>query len=399
MAEIKQAVIFAGGIGERLRPLTNDRPKPMVLVNGRPFLEYLINLLRDNGISEVLILLGYLPEKVQEYFGDGSNFGVKISYHVGRVEDETGTRLNNARHLLHDDFLLMYGDNYWPLNLSKMADFYNKMGVLGLTTVYNNKDAGAEYGPENNMCVSAEGYVLKYDRSRKDPDLNGIDAGSFIMNKKVLDLSPAGNFSFEREILPQLAASHQLAGFCIDHPYYWMTTPDSVIIMEKYLAPKKIIFLDRDGVINKNMPVHDYVKKWSEFEFLPRAIEALRLLYQDGYKLFIIANQRGIGRGLMTEDDLHDIHSHMLQELSGQGVAVNGIYHCPHNHEDNCTCRKPKPGLFIRAAREHHIDLTKAVFIGDSESDLKAGEAARCKTFLVEPGKDVLQIVKALLNK
>jgi len=138
--EIKQVVIFAGGIGERLRPLTNDRPKPMVLVNGRPFLAYLVDMLKQNGIQEVLILLGYLPEKIPEYFGDGSNFGIKINYHIGQVEDETGTRLRNAKHLLQGHFLLMYGDNYWPMNLPKMVDFYEKMGRLGMTTVYNNRD-------------------------------------------------------------------------------------------------------------------------------------------------------------------------------------------------------------------------------------------------------------------
>lgn len=397
--KIKQAVIFAGGLGERMRPLTNDRPKPMVLVNGRPFLEHLIELLKQNGINEVLVFLGYLPDKVQEYFGDGSKFGIKIDYHIGQIDDETGTRLKNAGHLLQDHFLLMYGDNYWPMDLSEMADFYEKMGVLGSTTVYNNRDSGAEYGAENNVQVSSDGYVLKYDKDRQDLDLNGVDIGFFIMDKKVLDLTPVDNFSFEREILPQLATANQLVAFCTDHPYYWMTTPDSVKIMEKFLTPKKAIFLDRDGVINQKMPPHDYVKRWSEFKFLPGAIEALRLLCQDGYKIFIITNQAGISRGMMTENDLTAIHSQMLRELSDQGITTVGIYYCPHSDVDNCDCRKPQPGLLFKAAREHYLDLTKTIFIGDSESDLRAGEVAHCKTFLVEPGRDLLRIVKSLSSK
>ncbi|MBU1092508.1 HAD-IIIA family hydrolase, partial [Patescibacteria group bacterium] len=396
---IKQAVIFAGGIGERLRPLTNDRPKPMVLVNGRPFLEYLIELLKQNGITEVLILLGYLPDKVQEHFGDGAEFGIKINYHIGRVEDETGTRLKNAEHLLDDQFLLMYGDNYWPMDLAKMVDMYNKMGVLGSTTVYGNRDDGAEYGAENNICVSNEGYVLKYDKSRQDTDLNGVDIGFFLMDKKVLDLSSSNNFSFEQEILPQLASTGQLAGFRTDHPYYWMTTPNSVKIMEKFLNPKKIIFLDRDGVINKQMLPHDYVKQWSEFEFLPGTIEALSLLSEARYKIFIITNQRGISRGLITEEGLVDIHSKMINKFSKQGIVIEGIYCCPHGDDDNCDCRKPKPGLLFRTAREHFIDLSKTIFIGNSESDIKAGEIAGCKTLLVDSNNDLLQVVKSMLLK
>ena len=123
---IKQAVILAGGLGTRLMPLTKNTPKPMVLVNNRPFLEYLISLLRDNGIEEIVLLLGYLAGKVQKHFRDGSGFGVKIKYSVSEspVEAETGTRLREALPLLDEHVLLMYCDNYWQLNLREMMEFY-----------------------------------------------------------------------------------------------------------------------------------------------------------------------------------------------------------------------------------------------------------------------------------
>jgi len=237
---------------------------------------------------------------------------------------------------------------------------------------------------------------LKYDKSRKDPDLNGIDAGCFIMNKKVLELAPAGNFSFEREILPQLAASRELAGFRTDHPYYWMTTPESVKIMEKFLTPKKIIFLDRDGVINQTPPAHDYVKDWTEFKFLPGVVEILQKMNQNGYQLFIITNQRGIARGLMKEEDLAAIHNRMQKELAEKGVIIAGIYYCPHDDADECDCRKPKPGLLFRAARDHYLDLTKTIFIGDSESDVQAGQAAGCRTILLRPEETLSEVASGV---
>jgi histidinol-phosphate phosphatase family protein len=391
---IRQAVILAGGEGTRLRPLTNSVPKPMVPVNNRPFLEYLIDMLKGNGISEVVLLLGYLPEKITQYFGDGQNFGVNIKYSIGEVSDKTGSRIKNAEHLLDDVFLLMYGDNYWPLNLKRLFEFYTKHEALTLVTVYTNKDRITR----NNILVDDRGYVMKYDKTREDNNLNGVEIGFFIINKKVLEIMPYRNFSFEEEIPPQLIAKRQLCGYQTDHRYYSISTPERLKLIEKFLQPKKVIFLDRDGVINKKPPKADYVRNWSEFEFLPGAIEALKLLTQNGYNIYIITNQPGIARGMMSEHDLKVIHKKLEEELEEHDAKINQIYYCPHGWDDGCECRKPKPGMFFQAAREHNLDLTKTIFIGDDERDLQAGDAAGCKTILVTPENNLLQIVNSLLE-
>jgi histidinol-phosphate phosphatase family protein len=395
---IRQAVILAGGEGTRLRPLTNRVPKPMVIVNNRPFLEYLIDMLKENGISEVVLLLGYLPEKITQYFGDGQNFGVNIKYSIGEVSDKTGTRIKNAGHLLDDVFFLMYGDNYWPLNLERLLKFYNEHKILASTTVYANKDGKGEYGAKNNIYVDDDGYVVKYDKSRKDENLNGVDIGFFIVSKKVLELMPNHDFSFEEEILPLLVDKRQLSGYRTEHRYYYISTPESLKLTENYLQPKKVVLLDRDGVINRKAPENDYIKNWGEFEFLPGAVEALKLLTQNGYDIYIITNQRGIARGMMSERGLDIIHGKLKAELEKHNARIKGIYYCPHGLDDGCDCRKPKPGLLFQAASEHNLNLTKAVFIGDGESDFQAGDAAGCKTILVEPEKDLLQIVNSLLK-
>jgi histidinol-phosphate phosphatase family protein len=395
---IRQAVILAGGEGTRLRPLTNRVPKPMVLVNNRPFLEYLIDMLKENSITEVLLLLGYLPEKITEYFGNGSDFGVAMKYSIGKVSDETGTRIKKAGPLLDDVFLLMYGDNYWPLNLKRLLKFYNEHKTLASTTVYTNKDGQGEYGAENNVYVDDNDYVMKYDKGRKDKNLNGVDIGFFILNKKVLELMPNHDFSFEEEILPLLIDRRQLSGYRTEHRYYYISTVESLKLTEKYLQQQKVVLLDRDGVINKKAPEDDYIKNWGEFKFLPGAVEALKLLTQNGYNIYIITNQRGIARGMMSECDLDIIHAKLKAELEKHDVRTKGIYYCSHGLDDGCDCRKPKPGLLFQAATEHDFDLTKAIFIGDSESDLQAGDAAGCKTILVEPGRDLLQIVNSLLK-
>ena len=395
---VKQAVILAGGEGTRLRPLTRNIPKPMAILNNRPFLEYLIELLRENGISEIVLLLGYLPEKIIQHFGDGSNYGINIKYSVGKITDQTGTRIKNAESILDDTFLLMYCDNYWPLNLKRLIEFYIEHKTLASTTVYANKDSMGEYGAENNICVDIDGYVLKYDKSRKSKDLNGVDIGFFIINKNVLALMPNHNFSFEEETLPLLVDKRQLSGYQTEHRYYYISTVENLKQTEQYLQLQKNIFLDRDGVINQKPPDKDYVKNWSEFNLLYGAIEAMRRLTQKGYDIYIVTNQRGIARGMMDEQDLRMIHDKLKEELEKHGARIKQIYYCPHGQDDGCECRKPKPGLLFRAASEHNINLTKAIFIGDDESDLQAGDTAGCKTILVTPERNLLHIVESILN-
>ncbi|OGO30615.1 MAG: hypothetical protein A2Z29_11630 [Chloroflexi bacterium RBG_16_56_11] len=398
LSTIRQAVILAGGEGLRLRPLTNRVPKPMVAVNDRPFLEYLVELLKDNGITEVVFLLGYLPEKITGHFGDGSKFGIEAKYSTGKVSDKTGTRIRNAGQQLDGTFLLLYGDNYYPLNLKKMLAFCIEHDTLASTTVYTNRDGKGEYGTENNIYVDVDGHVVKYDKGRKDPKLNGVDIGFFIVNKKVLELMPDSDFSFEEEILPLLVKKRQLAGYQTRHRYHYITTLASLKSTEKYLQPKKIILLDRDGVINRKPAEGDYIKNWGEFSFLPGAIEALRLLTEKGYDIFVITNQRGVARGLMSINALESIHRKMKTELAKHGIDIKQIYYCPHGEDEGCDCRKPKPGMLFQAASEHDFNLTKAVFIGDDERDRQAGEAADCPTTILSPGEDLVSVVKALLK-
>ena len=394
MVSIKQAVILAGGIGTRLRPLTYKIPKPMIKLSDKPFLGYLIESLKENGIKEVVLLLGYLPDKIKEYFGNGSNFGIKIKCSIGDVSFETGKRIKNAEELLDDNFLLMYCDNYWPLNLKKLVEYHNDHNVLATVTIYTNKDNFTK----SNMKVDDQGYVILYDKSREEKNLSGVDIGFFIINKKVLEWMPNTNFSFEKEILHKLIKEKQIAGYLTDHKYYSIGKIERLPITEQFLKPKKVIFLDRDGVINKKPTKADYVKNWNEFEFLSGSIEAISILTKNDYDIYIISNQAGIARGIMTENDLKEIHRNMVNELEKKGGEVSDIYYCPHGWDDGCECRKPKPGMFFQAAKEHYIDLTKAVFIGDDERDVEAGEAARVKTILVTPNKSFLEIVKDLIK-
>ncbi len=236
MSNIKQAVILAGGQGIRMHPLTLTTPKPMIPIHGKPFLAYLIELLKKNGISEVILLVGYLHKTIEEYFGDGKKFGLSIHYSFSSVEADTGTRIKNALQLLDNNFLLLYGDNYWPLRLTDLTDFYEKMNTKASVVVYSNLDSITK----NNIFVDGHGLIQIYDRSRTKENLNGVDIGFFILDKSIFINLPEENFSFEDVILPRLVTERQLAGFLTHHKYYGLSNPGRIPAIEKYLSPKKL---------------------------------------------------------------------------------------------------------------------------------------------------------------
>lgn len=397
--KITQAVILAGGAGTRLKPFTNNNPKPMIPINGRPFLEYLLDLLKSNGIKEVIILIGYLGEKISQYFGDGKRFGIKIKYSYTPFNDyfgaeiKSGTRLLNAHELLQDHFLLMYCDNYWPLNLRELLKFFVKNQAEGLLSVYSNRDASTK----NNLLLS-EDYVKKYDKTRESKKLNAVDIGFMIINKNTLGLLPKANSKFEDIVFPKLISEKKLVGFLTHQKYYSIGDRQRVKKTSQFLKPKKIILLDRDGVINQKAPKANYIKDWNEFIFLPGSLEAIRILSENGYKIFIISNQAGIARKTLTLSNLKIIHKNMTREIRVAGGKIEGIYFCPHNWDEGCFCRKPKPGLLFQASDENLFDLTKSIFVGDDIRDKLAGDAAGCKTILVNKKKNLLNIVKSLIK-
>jgi len=146
----------------------------------------------------------------------------------------------------------------------------------------------------------------------------------------------------------------------------------------------KTLFLDRDGVINKKID-NDYVRNWEQFEFLPNVIDALKILNKLFDKIIIVTNQRGIGRGLMSEDDLNNIHEKMLTVLNKEGIKIDKIYYCPHDYEKEvCNCRKPKIGMALQAKKDFpDIDFNDSVMVGDSISDIEFGKKSGMKSFLI----------------
>jgi D-glycero-D-manno-heptose 1,7-bisphosphate phosphatase len=148
---------------------------------------------------------------------------------------------------------------------------------------------------------------------------------------------------------------------------------------------EKVIFLDRDGVINYDSP--DYVRSWDAFRFLPGSLEALAALTAAGYTLIVITNQAGVGRGLIPPEVLEDMHRRMRQAVHDHGGRIFDIFHCPHRVDEHCDCRKPAPGMIQQAAARHRIDTAGTIMIGDNAKDIDCGRRAGCgATILVRTG-------------
>jgi len=142
----------------------------------------------------------------------------------------------------------------------------------------------------------------------------------------------------------------------------------------------KAVLLDRDGTINVDK---GFVYRSEDFEFLPRAVDAMKSLYDNGYRLFVVTNQSGIGRGLYTEQDVYGLHVYMLSQLRSYGVIIDGIFYCPHDPSAGCGCRKPAAGLLEKAILDFDIDVSRSYMVGDNEKDVEAGRKVGLRTAIV----------------
>ena len=158
----------------------------------------------------------------------------------------------------------------------------------------------------------------------------------------------------------------------------------------------KAIFLDRDGVINKERK--DYVKTVSELEIFENISWCVKELKQRNFLVIVITNQSAINRGLTTVEQIKNIHSHIQEFLKKSNVQIDGFYFCPHRPDENCSCRKPKPGLILNASNDFDIDLQSSWMIGDNESDVLAGQQAGCNTIQIKNNNELVDVIKQILN-
>ncbi len=372
-----QAVVLCGGLGTRLRPYTDTMPKPMVPVNGQPFLQVLLEQLREAGLQRVLLLTGYRGEMIRAHFGEGRDVGLSLTYAHGPVEWDTGRRIWEAREHLDPHFLLLYSDNFAPFRLEPLLETHRQTDAVA-TLSLRPKDKG-------NIRLGPGGVIEAYDPSRSAPGLTQVEIGYMLMARDgLLSRFPQPDLSLST-LLQGLAAEGALAGLASEEAYQSISDPVRWQRTEAYLRPKRVLLLDRDGTLNRRPPRGEYVRDWSEFHWIEDSVEALLQLSEAGFTFLVISNQAGIGLGLVARESVEEINRRMVSELLVQGVEVRNVYFCPHHWEDACRCRKPAPGLFYQASAEHLVRLDRTVYVGDDPRDCLAAQQAGCPSVLVGP--------------
>lgn len=413
------AVIMAGGKGTRIQCINKEVPKPMIQILGKPILEYQIDCLKKNGITKVIFVIGYMGEQIWNYFRDGAQFGISISYI--REEEALGTAgaLFFLKDVIKEDFLLCNGDLIFDIDINRFYRFHKKKGgIATLFTHPNSHPYDSAVIVKDNEGKIAHWYHKEEPRENVS---NCVNAGLHFLSPDILNyIAEKGKKDLDRDLLRPLLQKEHIYAYSSPEYVKDMGTPDRLLQVEqdilngtvnkKNLQKKqKAIFLDRDGTLNV---YKGFLREAGEIELEDGVADALSLINRSEYLAIVVTNQPVIARGDCTIDQLRDIHNRLESMLGQQGAYLDDIFFCPHHpdrgfdgerveYKIECDCRKPRTGMLIRAAEKYNIDLNQSYMIGDSFSDVETGKNAGCKgSFLVEkPERSLLFWIKYILGQ
>lgn len=421
------AIIMAGGRGTRISSVASDIPKPMIPICGVPVLEREIICLKDQGFTDIILTVSHMGQVIMDYFKDGSQLGVNIKYYFEKEPLGNAGALFRLRNEIEESgdnsFLLLNADAIFDIDFNRIVKFHKEKNADATLFTHPNShpyDSGL-------ILANSDGQVDKWLAKEDDRSQwyrNRVNAGLHVINVDIIDdylsslsdeekititdagtcgnknaVVPVGKVDLDRKILKPLSGTGRM--YVYDSPEYVkdMGTPERYysvckdyeagIVQKKNLSNKqRAIFLDRDGTINKYV---GFLTDINDFELLPNVVEAIKKINTSGYLAVVVTNQPVVARGEVTYDELQEIHNKMETLLGAEGAYIDAIYYCPHHPHKGyegeipelkfeCDCRKPKPGMLIKAAADFNIDLSQSWMIGDGENDVLAGKNAGCKT-------------------
>lgn len=229
-----QAVILAGGLGTRLNLLTELVPKAMIPFDGKPFLEYQLELLMENGIKDIVLCIGYQADQIKDFFGGGGNLGIKIRYSREReVLMGTGGALKQAQNLLDNHFFVVNGDTYLSLDYRRVEKSFIKQGRKAVMVVYDNRQ---DTGVSNNVELDGDLMITRHDKVKPDSKLSYVEAGVLVLKREALNIIPAGqSISLEEGLYPALIQQRELVAYITDHRFYDIGRPEQLKVFAEFL--------------------------------------------------------------------------------------------------------------------------------------------------------------------
>jgi D,D-heptose 1,7-bisphosphate phosphatase len=407
---LMKTVIMAGGRGTRIAGVFSDIPKPMIPLCGKPILEHQINNLVHSGLTDILIITGFLGDTIQSYFKDGSAFKTSISYFNETEPLGTAGALFLCEKLLGDSFLLINGDLVMDIDFSRFINFFKTKNALAALAVHPNNH------PFDSalLVTDVDSRIIRWI-TKEEPRLyykNQVSSGIHILTQELLRICKktidTPKVDLDRDILKQQLCTNRIFAYHTPEYIKDMGTPERYYQAEQdiqngYVSGKNLsrkqraVFLDRDGTINK---FENFITGPDNFFLIDGAADAIRAINNSGYLAIVITNQPVIARGECTLEELDKIHQKMESELGKSGAYIDDLFFCPHHpdrgfpgeraeYKIECECRKPKPGMIFTAAKKYNIDLSASWMVGDDRRDILAGKAAGCKTaFISGPEKN-----------
>lgn len=362
-----KAVILGGGRGERVRPVTDTLPKPLIPIEGKPMISHQLEQLERVGVREVIVLTAYLASSIKSYC-DKFVSSLKITCIESGLEDSAAQRLLYSRSQIGDDFLLIYCDNYILADADISTVLQSKAPLTFLI----------EPRPEGNISINEYGRC-KYFAGKRSPENKYVELGNIRIQSgkfmEILNETQDLPIALQRFSLEQDCTSVKItAGL-------W-----SVSNLGRFLElikGRKIILLDRDGVLLEKMPKRKYVASFEDYRPMNENWNGLRILSECGVDFIIATNQPGVATGEVSNDFLLKLHQRMVSEMLNIGINVLAVYVCKHHWNDNCDCRKPAPGMLLSAISDFGIMKEQTLYIGDDDRDLLAAKAAGIEGLLI----------------
>ena len=391
-----ECVVLAGGKGTRLRSVVSDLPKCMAPVAGRTFLAWLLDDLREAGFDHIILSLGYKHEAVEAWVATRPDRD-SITCVVEEEPLGTGGGVRLAlRQAREDAVFILNGDTFFGVDYPAMQAFHRQSGAQATLALKPLRDFD-RYG---EVTLDGEGRITAFREKR--PCAEGlINGGVYLLQRDALAEMPE-RFSLEKDYFEPKAESAGLAGFRSEGYFIDIGIPADYARAQRDFAdgayrsyPYDALLLDRDGVINVLRP-NDYVKNIAEFVFCDGALEALRRLNPCFRRIVIVTNQRGVGRGLMTETDLAEIHDWMLARIREAGGRIDRIYVCTAVDPADPR-RKPNPGMAREVRADFpDIDFARSILVGDSASDLEFARRAGIPAVCLRDPDNLLTFARSL---
>lgn len=388
------AVVLVGGRGIPGNSDVIDRSVSQPRLTGLPFATYSLDMLAEHGIRQVVLCTDSQNGQIQAQLGD--SYGpIKLAYSHSSKPLGTGGALAHASDQIESEVaLVLHEDSLCRFDLLTFLSWHRACHAVG-TVLLTRYDGVSRHG---NVEVGPFGQVVSFTETpghtTQDSNADWTNAGIYLLSRDLIQSLPKGRLSLEQDVFPQLLGKglHALRG-----GNSFINTSDSASIAANSVAPKtrqtgsrsttdisrSFVLLDRDGVLNVEK---SYLSDPDDVELLPGVIDGLSQLRQLGLGLAVVTNQSGIGRGYFTEQQMHAVHVELQRQLMTANIAVDAIYHCPHVPADQCSCRKPAPGLVLKAAEELAFRPSDSFVIGDKRSDVDLGHGVGAITFLTSQG-------------